>query len=197
MKRKILPIFALLFTISSILAQVNITFELNAETLGTDIDPTGLYVAGGSGFGIPGDNELLDPDGDGIYTITIQKDVGFSSHYTFLNGNCPDWSCKENIGGLPCSDPANFNDRFLPEVTEDITIQACFGTCDDDGTCTIATDSVDITFTLNTENIAEIDPGGIFLAGGGNFGVPGDNPMVDPEGDGTYTITVRKTNGVC
>ena len=195
MKKIILPIFVLFLTISSVLAQVNITFELNTATIANSIDPSGLYIAGGTGFGSPGDNQLLDPDGDGIYTITLQREVGFSSYYIFTNGNCPDYNCKENIAGLPCSDPANFNDRFLPAVTSDITVKACFNTCDSDGTCTIVTDSVDITFNLNTESLAMVDPSGVFIAGGGNFGNPGDNPMVDPDGDGIYTITIRKPMG--
>jgi hypothetical protein len=193
MKRKILPIVIFVLAFQSVIGQVNITFELNSETI-TSIDPGGLYLAGGSGFGVPGDNELTDPDGDGIYTITIQKNQGFSSHYTFLNGNCGDWSCKENIAGLPCSDPSNFNDRFLPPVMSDTTVLACFGTCDSDGSCTIVTDSIDLTFELNTNEIM-VDAGGIFIAGGGNFGNPGDNPMTDPDGDGIYSITIRKPMG--
>jgi len=195
MKTKILPFLISLLTVSISLAQVNITFELNTETIKNDIDPSGIFLAGGSGFGLPGDNPMLDPDGDGIYSITVERPAGFESHYTFLNGNCPEWNCKENLLGLPCADPANFNDRFLQVGESDSTILACFGTCDSDGSCTIVMDSISITFELNTANIDTLDPTGIFLAGGGNFGVAGDNPMTDPDGDGIYTITVRKPEG--
>jgi hypothetical protein len=194
MEKKILPTFILLLALSSLFAQVNITFELNTATI--DVSPDGIYIAGGTGFGNPGDNQLTDPDGDGTYSITLERETGFSSYYIFLNGNCPDYSCKENLGGLPCGDPANFNDRFLPPVNSDTTVRACYGTCDSDGTCTILTDSINITFQLNTETIAgAIDPTGIFIAGGGNFGNPGDNPMVDPDGDGIYTFTTRRLMG--
>lgn len=206
MLKKLLTLICFAAIASYGFAQVNITFELNAATI-KNVDPAGLFVAGGSGFGVPGDNQLTDEDNDGIYTITIEKPEGFSSHYTFLNGNCGDWSCKENLQALPCGDPANYNDRLLPRVTQDTTIKACFGTCDDDGSCTLITDSVEITFELNTATIESIDPSGVFLAGGGNFGVPGDNPMIDPDEDGIYTIskTVAKgmtsnftfTNGAC
>lgn len=194
MKRKILPFLIFALLLSSVQGQVNITFELNTETL-QSIDPGGLYIAGGSGFGVPGDNQLTDPDGDGIYSITIQKDQGFSSFYTFLNGNCPAWDCKEDLASLPCGDPANFNDRFLPPVMSDTTIMACFGTCDSDGSCTIVTDSVDITVHLNAATLLSVDPGGLYIAGGSGFGVAGDNPLTDPDGDGIYSTIIRKPKG--
>ena len=193
MKRKVLSLLVFALTFSSVIAQVNITFELNTATIAS-IDASGIFLAGGTGFGVPGDNQLTDVDEDGTYSITIQKSVGFSSNYTFLNGNCPGWDCKENLTGLPCSDPENYNDRYLPPVMSDTIIKACFGTCDDDGSCTLITDSIDITFQLNTSSIT-VDAGGIFIAGGGNFGNPGDNPMVDPEGDGVYTFSSRRAKG--
>lgn len=193
MKRILKTLSLSILLLSSVIAQVNITFEVNTATLGT-LSSEGLFIAGGNGFGLPGDNRLSDLDGDGVYTITFQKEKGFSSFFIFLNGNCADWSCKEKLAGLPCSDPKNFDDRFLPPIMSDTTIKACFNTCDNDGSCTIITDSVDITFELNTLEI-EVDPGGLFLAGGIGFGFAGDNPMIDPEDDGIYTVTVRRAKG--
>lgn len=193
MKRILKTLSLSILLLSSVIAQVNITFEVNTATLGT-LSSEGLFIAGGNGFGLPGDNRLSDLDGDGVYTITLQKEKGFSSFFIFLNGNCADWSCKEKLAGLPCSDPKNFDDRFLPPIMSDTTIKACFNTCDNDGSCTIITDSVDITFELNTLEI-EVDPGGLFLAGGIGFGFAGDNPMIDPEDDGIYTVTVRRAKG--
>lgn len=193
MKRILKTLSLSILLLSSVIAQVNITFEVNTATLGT-VSSEGLFIAGGNGFGLPGDNRLSDLDGDGVYTITLQKEKGFSSFFIFLNGNCADWSCKEKLAGLPCSDPKNFDDRFLPQIMSDTTIKACFNTCDNDGSCTIITDSVDITFELNTSEI-EVDPGGLFLAGGSGFGFEGDNPMIDPEDDGIYTVTVRRAKG--
>ena len=78
MKRKFLPFLILLFSISSLMAQqVNITFEVNTAALAS-VDPDGIYLAGGLGFGVPGDNPLTDPDGDGVFTTTVQRDQGFS-----------------------------------------------------------------------------------------------------------------------
>jgi hypothetical protein len=63
--------------------------------------------------------------------------MGFASYYTFTNGACGDWSCKENLEGLPCGDPDSFNDRFLPATQSDTTIMACFGNCANDGSCQV------------------------------------------------------------
>ena len=59
------------------------------------------------------------------------------NHYTFLNSpsNGGDWSAKENLAGLPCGDPSNYNDRLLPNITSDTIIQHCFGSCETDGSC--------------------------------------------------------------
>jgi hypothetical protein len=112
---------------------IDITFQLNTATI--DVDAGGIFIAGGGNFGNPGDNPMIDPEGDGIYTFTSRRPVGFSSYYTFLNGNCPDYSCKEDLDGLPCGDPDAFNDRFISSVMTDLTVFACYGNCADDGTC--------------------------------------------------------------
>jgi len=205
MKRLLLLMAVFTISVGQLIAQFNVTFELNTENI-ENIDPTGIYIAGGEGFGFPGDNLMTDDDGDGIYTITLERELGFSSHYTFLNGNCGDWSCKEDLGGLPCGDPSSFNDRFLPEVSGNVLIKACYGNCADDGTCDYDVEDIELTFELNTALI-DVDPEGIFIAGGGSFGNPGDNPLLDPDGDGIYTATIVKpagfssfytfTNGAC
>jgi hypothetical protein len=49
--------------------------------------------------------------------------------------NSGDWGAKENISGLECADPSNYDDRILAEVTGDITLLHCFGSCETDGSC--------------------------------------------------------------
>lgn len=182
---------------------VNITFNVNMN--GVTVDPGGVFIAGGSGFGSPGDNPMTDLDGDGIYTITLSKAENFSSHYIFLNGNCGDYACKENIAGQACSDPANFNDRFIAVGTNDTTVNTCFGFCTETTDCGTVS-FIDITFNLDMSGIA-VDPGGVYIAGGGAFGIPGDFPLTDPDGDSIYSATISKpenfasyytfTNGAC
>jgi hypothetical protein len=112
---------------------IDITFELNTASI--TVDAGGIFIAGGSNFGNPGDNPMIDPDGDGIYTITVRKPEGFASFYTFTNGNCGDYSCKEDLEGLDCGIPNAFNDRFLAPTMSDTIIKVCFGNCANDGTC--------------------------------------------------------------
>ena len=119
----------------NIINYIDVTFTLNVSSiiqLGGSIDPTGMFIAGGGTFGNPGDNLMTDLGND-LWSITFSKPVGFSSDYTFTNGNSG-WGAKENISGLSCAVPP-FDDRNLAPVYSDTTIQHCFGTCDYDGTC--------------------------------------------------------------
>lgn len=178
--------------VGAIAQSVNITFNVNMN--GVAVDPGGVFIAGGSGFGSPGDNPMTDLDGDGIYTITISKAQNFSSFYTFLNGNCGDYSCKEVVAGQPCSDPMNFDDRFIAVGTNDTTVNTCFGLCTETTDCSTVK-FVNVTFNLDMTGVT-VDPGGVFVAGGGAFGAPGENPLTDPDGDSIYSGTFSKPEGL-
>lgn len=92
--------------------------------------PDGIWIAGGSRFEAPGGKyKLEDPDSDGLYTIQLNRGIGFFSHFTLTNGNCPDYSCKEQLEGQDCGDPNNYNDRRLQPVTQDTVMTMCFGDC--------------------------------------------------------------------
>ena len=108
---------------------VDITFNLDMSSVDA-VSDQGVHIAGGASFGGPGDNPLLDADGDGIYSGTFSFPVNGSSHYTYLNGGS-DWGQKENIAGQDCADESNWNDRFIQWGTEDITVNACFALCGD------------------------------------------------------------------
>lgn len=172
---------------------VEITINVNMALVG-GADSSGVFLAGGTSFGTPGTNQLLDPDGDGIYSIVVKREKGFSSHYTFTNGNCPNYSCKENIAGLPCADPGNFNDRFMPAVMNDTTISTCFGACSTDGTCPSPPDTSDITFSVDMNeygsSFTEVQINGTFNNWCGSC-----DPMDDTDGDNVWEITMRLAPG--
>ncbi|GAB4489373.1 MAG: hypothetical protein OHK0019_06860 [Saprospiraceae bacterium] len=114
--------------------EVKITFKLGMN--GIAPSPDGVWLAGGGNFDVPGGKyKMSDTDGDGIFEIVVPRQKGFSSFYTFANGACPDYSCKENLAGLPCGDPANFNDRFLPATNADAIVATCFGACFTNAEC--------------------------------------------------------------
>lgn len=114
--------------------EVKITFKLGMN--GNAPNPDGVWLAGGGNFDVPGGKyKMSDTDGDGIFEIVVPRKKGFESHYTFANGPCPDYSCKENLAGLPCGNPANFNDRFLPAVDADATVATCFAACFTNAEC--------------------------------------------------------------
>lgn len=82
---------------------------------------------------------MTDSDGDGVFSIQVERQRGYSTFYDFANGNCPDYSCKENLAGQSCAVPTNFNDRWLPPVQQDTTINTCFASCATNTACTSGT----------------------------------------------------------
>ncbi len=103
-------------------------------------NPAGIWLAGGADFGVPGGRyKMTDPDNNGIFEIVVPRHTGYSTYFTFTNGPCANFSCKENLAGLPCANPNNFNDRFLPAVNDDLIYATCFGQCCDNAQCTYPT----------------------------------------------------------
>ena len=165
---------------------VRITFNIGTAHM-TNLSAEGIFVAGGGNFGTPGDNPLSDPDGDGIFSGTFEKAIGFVSNYTFTNGNCPDWSCKEMIAGQDCADPSNFNDRKMGALMADTIINTCFEVCSDTTVCTVMANTV--TFSVDMNNWTE--PFTLPYLSGSFNGWSGDaNPMEDTDGDGIWTTTL-------
>ncbi len=115
---------------------VEITINLGFPD-GVAPDPEGnIYLVGGTEYGGPGGSfKLTDEDGDGIYRISYTRLPGFAGHYSFANGFCPDWSCKEDLEGQDCADVLNFNDRYMDEISGDTVISTCFGLCGDIAQC--------------------------------------------------------------
>ena len=138
-----------------------VTFNVNMAN--EAVSPEGVFLAGGGNFGFPGDFPMNDDDGDGIWSITVQVPSGFTSHYTFTNGACQDWSCKENLVGQPCADPDNWNDRLLFNVTASAVVNTCFGQCTTDGTCAAIQGCTDAAAVNFNPSAAENDGSCVFL----------------------------------
>jgi len=172
---------------------VTITIELGQGSVVAD--PNGFYIAGGGNFGNPGDFGFGDDDGDGIWTIALERERGFSSFYTFTNGACPDYSCKENIEGQSCANPDNFNDRFLSAVMQDTTIATCFGICSEaTDECGMMVEPANIVFAVDMSDYSE--PFTTAYVSGTLNNFSGDaNPLSDDDGDGIWTDTIQLAPG--
>lgn len=117
----------------------SVTITINLGMGEATPDEGGVYVAGGQAFDAPGGRfRLQDDDGDGVFSISFERGVGFSSYYTFTNGACPDYSCKEMIEGQDCANPDNFNDRLIEPVMSDLVINTCFGVCSNTTDCAVS-----------------------------------------------------------
>ena len=109
----------------------NVTFNISTDLIMGNVSADGIYVGGG----FVGGHDALhleDSDGDGIWSGNVNLPES-GGHFTILNGNCSDWSCKEDISGQPCADPGNYNDRnhLLGGFTQDTTLNLQFGSCTD------------------------------------------------------------------
>lgn len=171
------------------------TFTINVGTSNINVSPDGIFIAGGGNFGAPGDNPLNDDDGDGIYSITLERSINFSSFFTFTNGACPDFSCKENIEGQDCADPNNFNDRFVDLAAGDVELNTCFAICTEtNDNCGMVAAPGNITFQVDMNSF-----GGsfteVFIFGQFNNFDPVANPLTDDDGDGIWETTVALAPG--
>jgi hypothetical protein len=196
MKKTILTLLVI-FHSFSVSAQTDVTFTVNTANI--SVGENGMYLGGGI-FGSAIAHEMSDNDGDGTYEVTVSLTQGTTGNYTFLNSpaNAGDYGTSENLEGLECADPENYNDRILPEITGDtMTIQNCFNSCESDGTCPDPPPTSDITFSVNMSNYSGGlgDTDTIYLNGNFNGWCGECNPMSDDDGDGVWTITMPLTDG--
>ena len=115
-------------------ASYTVTFNVHTDLIAGNVSADGIYIGGG----FVGSNDALlldDSDGDGVWSGSTSLPAA-GGHFTILNGNCSDWSCKEDISGQPCADAGNYNDRnnLLGGFSQDTTLNLQYGSCDTPGT---------------------------------------------------------------
>ena len=114
-------------------ASYTVTFNVHTDLI-ANVSTDGIYIGGGF---VGGNDALLldDSDGDGIWSGSTTLPAA-GGHFTILNGNCSDWSCKEDISGQPCADAGNYNDRnnLLGGFSQDTTLNLQYGSCNTPGT---------------------------------------------------------------
>ena len=167
----------------------NVTLKVNTANI--TVGANGMYAGGGFLGGSDG-LQLTDADGDGTWegVATVAAGSG-PNYYAFFNSpnGSSDWGTKEDLSGQPCGVASNYNDRVLPTITSDTTIQHCYGNCSFDGTCVApVSPTYDLTLSVNTASI-NVGANGIY-AGGGILGDAMAVQLFDADGDGTWIGTV-------
>jgi hypothetical protein len=185
-------------------AEETVLLTFNLDMSDVETSPDGVFVGGGGTFGVPGDNPMSDDDGDDVWTATFELPAGLSTDYTFLNGNCGDWSCKEDIGGQDCAVPP-YNDRHIDLGSDDVTVNACFAVCGD-GSCDELTppEFGEVTFQVDMSNVDlenYVDNNGeafygVYATGSFDGWAGWGTQLYDDDGDGIYTGTRELGEGV-
>ena len=141
-----------------------------------------------------GNNELTDPDGDGVYSVTIDLSGNGIDYVEYVYG-IDDFLDSENLvddmvdGAVcaPITDYSNYANRTVEigGVANDI-----FGHCQ---SCPTGVPAMhDVTFNVNTANI-EVGPNGLF-AGAGLLGGSNAHAMSEVSED-LWTLTLPLEEG--
>ena len=133
---------------------VNVTFQVDMsnETVSGD----GVHVAGSFNGWSTTATEMLDPDSDGIYTVTLSLMSNTEYEFKYLNGNA--WGTEENVPS-GCQKPGTTN-RYEQVTSPDYSIPVvCFSSCTACGGA-----YYDITFQVNMQN-ETVSGDGVYLAG--------------------------------
>jgi hypothetical protein len=161
------------------------TWQVNMSN--QTVDSTGVFIAGGTGMGVPGNHPMAMIPGTSRYTKTLRKSIGWSSDFAFLNGNCPSWGCKENLAGKPCA-VGPYSDRGMSAMNSDFRLRTCFGECTTDGSCPAPATTQNITFQVDmtgTTGFTNLYVSGQFNSWSGNA-----NQLTDPDGNNVFTATL-------
>ena len=170
-----------------------VTFKVNTANI--TVGPNGLF-AGGGVLGLANALQLFDPDGNGVYEGSTTLTGNAGGYFGFFNSPAwdQDWNTKENLAGLPCADPGNFNDRIMPSFGQDTTLMFCFGTCSTDTLCPTLLPPVNVTFRSDRTNSPAFT--NAYLSG--TFPIAWNGtayPMSDDDGDGVYEVVMSLTPG--
>lgn len=157
-----------------------VTFEVDMSL--QTVSEFGVHVAGSfQGWG-PGNTELTDDDGDGIYSVTLDLEPA-TYQYKFVNGNA--WGMDESVP----SECAVSNNREIVVGDADQTVSTCYAQCTSE--CALPTPGADITFQLDASQIDTAATYGVYVMG--SFTSPawqsGAIALSDDDGDGVWTTT--------
>jgi len=156
--------------------QISVTFnvDMNNET----VDANGVHLAGALQGWDPAATELLDTDGDGVYSITVDTlTAGATYEYKYVNGNA--WGTDE-FQGQP-------NRSITIPDTNTVLPAYCFNSL-------LICSEVNITLNVDM-NFEVVSAAGVHVAGAFQGWDPAATELFDTDGDGIFSATVAMTIG--
>ncbi len=165
---------------------VNATFSVNMAL--ETVSANGVHIAGNFQGWNPATTPMTDPDGDGVYTVTLPVDTSTQLLFKYINGN--DWPFQEatvNLAACGQSDGFGGYNRLLFSATADTTFPVvCFSSC---ANCPVAPVTIELSLAVDMSN-ESVSANGVHVAGTFNNFNPAVTPMLDPDGDNVYEATV-------
>jgi len=181
MKKFTLLLTALICTCAFLTAQVvNITIQVNMNQVPDLYSGGSVWVYMDSGWSEYYD--MTDPDANGIYTYTVQKDAGSALTYSFSYQTGPDPNNDYVVETVP-AECANLNGfRELTVPSSDFTLPAFFyGGCYETG----------VTIRVDLNAVSNLYAGGAVWAYM-DAGWVEYYDMTDGNNDGIYAVTLQK-----
>ena len=136
-----------------------------------------------------GYNQLLDADGDGIYSVTLDFPAGDVEYKYAIDGFSDQEQLVDDMqNGADCAPITDFAGYANRQVAAGSTTNDTYGSC---STCADQVQPVNVTFQVDMNQYAEPYAfGGVFVNGGFNGWCGGCNPMNDDDADGIWTLTL-------
>ena len=203
---KILIIVSILFFYVSLCAQtVNITFNVDMQN--ETVSENGVHLAGSFQQWNSSSTQMIDLDGDGVYSVTLVLSSDSIYEYKYINGNS--WGSDEDITGNCGAGNGNrilyvdTNDQYLAPFYFNTCINSHTGCMDiiannydstvlsDDGSCTY---TISVQFNVNMYNEV-VSNNGIYISGSFNNWISDSIEMFDNDGDGIYSVLIDLNQG--
>ena len=173
---------------------VPVTFNVNMASFIGDF--TTVHVNGEfTGWCGSCGNEATDPDGDGIYSITMDLEPGSYFWKYTVDG----WGGQEGfdsaVDGCTAANGDNFDRQIVVEEGSDpIEVTYCWNSCESTACEPPTTTQVTFNVNMNAYGLADgqtVHVNGEFTGWCGSCG----NEATDPDGDGIYSITMELEHG--
>ena len=136
-------------------------------------------------------NTMTDPDGDGIYSLTLDETVTGIIASTYALDGCTGQEDLVNdmIDGASCAPVTDFNGYANRQTPQGSTTNDYYGTCD--GACNDYPPA-SVTFHVDMSGYeGPYDPSQVTWNGPANGWCGNCYPMADLDGDGIYSITLE------